>query len=298
MSVTTESVRGRVISAYRAVQQDVAEREAATAEQQPVDETPIALHQLLDRPPQSWNGGEKALRTVPVAVAFEEHLGRELADWKINVMAGLDAYINCADDSIDSRPNSTVEQVELEFNKAQALRMVYEHVPQEHQNEAFTHISNYLTDVYSIPGAEPAMVEHIQARDNGPDIEAAADLYEHQARDIDGFIEIAAVGTNLDGSYDRLKNDLRTYRAHNLLFDDIVDVEQDLDDGDRSAIIALTEKYPDGEQLSSYVDTLYEDFEYSEESNGEYREQLKALENRPERMNQELSDLLPIVTEY
>jgi len=140
----------------------------------------------------------------------------------------------------------------------------------------------YLTDLFQIPIVEQNAVETIQtATDHEKAVNAAHRCYAYRARDIDAFARIPAHIYNPDEpTTEQLISDLHTYRARQLLFKDIRDVERGLHD-DPTPVIAFMEQAPDAPTVRDTVEDLYRSFNYSDASAGVYQQQLAGQEHRP-----------------
>ena len=124
--------------------------------------------------------------------------------------------------------------------------LLAEHSPPDARDKIRDRLRDCVTALFQIPLVEQRLFALMaDAADEHQRHKAATQIYVYRSRDIDAFADITALVTELTAeSTQRLRHDLRTYRARRLLFKDIRDVERDLRDDDMTPVIHLL-KYHD-----------------------------------------------------
>ncbi|THE64614.1 hypothetical protein D8Y22_11905 [Salinadaptatus halalkaliphilus] len=237
------------------------------------------LSGVVDR----WSDARKSLRTIPTANVYARELD-DLPDQSIlRILVGLDAEVNALDDIIDTEDLSTERRVALTANAAFASMLIAESVPTAHREAIATVLREYFTALFQIPLVEARLFEQVRnASTKTGQREATREIYAYRARDIDAFARIPALVFGLDEqTKQRIISDLRTYRAHRLLYKDIHDVSRDLADDDMTPVIALLTAYDSIETIMAKVEQIYDHFEYTATGETRYRDVLIELEEPP-----------------
>jgi len=250
------------------IQEDISEREEMLDENLDIDT--FGLNKLLDDIAGQWRKGEKSIRAHPVSNVLS-------TDTKVNnslqtSLVGLDALINCLDDIIDTENLTDEEKITYTANVAFSIPQIMK--GSNEVDESYQIFSNYWTDIFQIPVVEERLNKKIEnSKSKQKAIEAALKSYEYRARDIDIFTRIGYQLTEPDLPKDQLIDDLRTYRARELLVKDIKDIERDKKDNDPTPIIKIL----DNENYrNSLIEEIYEKMSY--ESEQEYQEILEYME--------------------
>ncbi|WP_336134380.1 hypothetical protein [Natronomonas amylolytica] len=275
---------------YATLAEDVAGREERLQEELPI-ETTAEIHTHLRSVVNDWETGRKSLRTVPVCSAYAHELDRPLGDSLKRLLTGLDASINVLDDIIDTQDLSPRARIGLTVNAGFSAVLLAEHSPPDARNEIRDRLRDYFTALFQIPLVEQRLFASMaDTEDEHRRHEAATQIYAYRSRDIDAFADIAAIVTdpNVEAEQ-RLRRDLRTYRARRLLLKDIRDVERDLRDDDMTPVIYLLQHHETTGDVLDAVTDLYRRFSYSEDGNKRYGETLRELEKVPDDLHSVLS---------
>jgi len=276
---------------YVDLAEDISAREERLREELPI-ETTAEIHTHLRSVVDDWETGRKSLRTVPVCAVYAHELDRPLGESLKHLLTGLDASVNVLDDIIDTQDLSPQVRIGLTVNAAFSAVLLAEHCPPDERNEIRERLRDYFTALFQIPLVEQRLFATMAAAEDGNRRhQAAKQIYAYRSRDIDAFTNIAAVVTDLNGETEqRLRHDLRTYRARRLLFKDIRDVERDLRDDDMTPVVHLLQHHDTIEDVLDAVTDLYRRFSYSEEGNERYGEILGELETAPDDLHSVLSE--------
>lgn len=268
---------------YTEVADEIFADEESLRNEMPIDTTAgIAEH--LTEVVDHWSDDHKSLRTTPTTNAYACEL-HDPPDASIQrVLVGLDAEVNVLDDIIDTKDLPTERRVALTANAAFASMLIAESAPQAHRETVATVLREYFTALFQIPLVEERLFEKMRdATTPTARREATREIYEYRARDIDAFARIPALVAGLDEQpKQRLLSDLRTYRAHRLLFKDIHDIPRDLEDDDTTPIIALLNTYDSIETITTKIEQIYDTFEYTTTGEPRYGDVLTELEGAPD----------------
>lgn len=268
---------------YEELCTEIGDRERALVEDVPGNSV-FGLEETLQRTVRRWQNGTKSFRALPVAEAYEAYLNDDLSDGIKRALVGLDANINILDDIIDTTDLGTEEKVAMTANAAFSSVLAFGSIPHDHQQAMVEASYQYLTELFQIPHVEQYTHHQLEATE-APDeaLDTIIDSYAYRARDINGFAHIPATQYNIpEADAARIQHDLKTYRAHQLVFKDLHDVERDLRDDDPTPITVALEHYDDPDAVVKLVETVYDDFQYSEEGEQTYGDRLIALENQPD----------------
>lgn len=270
---------------YNRFVEDVERREEKLEHDIPELDECIGVSDMLLRPPKTWEEGDKSLRTLPVLDAYREEIEGVSKETK-ELLVGLDANINVLDDIIDTRTLEKHEKVELTANTAFSALLAYRNVPEEHAEEFSQMALQYLTELFQIPLVERETIETIESTEDRKEvIEAAKRAYSYRARDIDVFAKAPALLNNLSTTdEERISEDLRTFRAKQLVVKDVHDVERDLEDRDITPVIKIMESYEESEAFH-IIKNIISSFQYSDEGDESYAE---ALSNRLKPFDEQL----------
>ncbi|WP_436907471.1 hypothetical protein [Halosimplex marinum] len=276
---------------YADLAKDVSVREERLREELPI-ETTAEIHTHLHSTVDDWETGRKSLRTAPVCTAYAHELDRPIEESLKKLLAGLDANVNVLDDVIDTRDLSPQLRIGLTVNAAFSAVLLAEHCPSDARDEIRDLLRDYFTALFQIPLVEQRLFASMAAAtDEAQRHEAATQIYAYRSRDIDAFTDIAAVVTELNTeTKQRLRRDLRTYRARRLLFKDIRDVERDLRDDDTTPVIHLLQHHDTTELVFDAVTDLYHRFSYSEAGSEQYGQILRELETAPDDLHSLLGE--------
>jgi hypothetical protein len=272
---------------YQELADDVRMREQALADEVPVDAT-AKLAALLEQVVTDWESGRKSLRAVPVLTVYQNHLDEPVSDDIKCLLTGLDALINVLDDIVDTPDAPTKLRIRLAFNAAIAPPLFWRHVPPVHTDELGDLLMQYLVEVFQIPLVENKLLDRFQAADSRRQrLQTARELYAYRARVIGAFAKIPAVVHDVDAeTTSRIVGDLCAFRARQLLFKDIHDVERDVRDDDETPVSWLLEHEFEMAMITSFISDLYGEFSYSEAGREAYGELLYLLEGHPEDVEQ------------
>jgi len=261
---------------YDELVKDVERREKDLQENdQAIDEV-TGVSRLLKRPPETWENDQKSLRTAPSVFVYEE-AGHQVDKSTRELLTGLDASINVLDDIIDSKDLGKRERVELTANAAFSGMMSFSNTPDEYRDEVQDMVTQYLTELFQIPMIEEEEIGKIrQAEDVNDAIEPSRESYSYRARDIDAFARIPSLFN--DKEYpNSLTEDLRSFRARELIIKDIHDVARDLNDNDITPVIELMNKAESKQEAYDAVESLIDSFDYTAQGREEYGAKLDQM---------------------
>lgn len=276
---------------YRELADEVTTREQVLANELPVD-TPANVATYLKEVVTDWQSGRKSLRNVPVLTVYHTYLDGTVSEGLTRLLTGLDALINVLDDFVDT-PNAPTEmRIRFAFNAAIAPTLLWQHAPPNHVAELGDLLMQYLVEIFQIPLVERELLAQFQTADSRPErLRTAHALYAYRACDIAAFARIPAIVHDVDAeTTEQLVADLCAFRARQLLFKDIHDVERDLHDDDETPVLWLLTHESEVAEIESFVTDLYGGFPYSEAGREAYGEQLGVLEGRPEDLEQLLTE--------
>lgn len=261
---------------YDELVKDVERREKDLQENdQAIDEV-TGVSRLLKRPPETWENDQKSLRTAPSVFVYEE-AGHQVDKSTRELLTGLDASINVLDDIIDSKDLGKRERVELTANAAFSGMMSFSNTPDEYRDEVQDMVTQYLTELFQIPMIEEEEIGKIRQAEHVNDaIEPSRESYSYRARDIDAFARIPSLFN--DKEYpNSLTEDLRSFRARELIIKDIHDVARDLNDNDITPVIELMNKAESKQEAYDAVESLIDSFDYTAQGREEYGAKLDQM---------------------
>jgi len=279
---------------------DTVEERERRLEQDILHGESFGVHTSLERSLQAWKEGRKSLRTLPVIQAYEAVLNDPVADTVKRTLTGLDATINVLDDIIDTRTLEKPEKIELTANVAFAGMLAFTNIPAHYQDRAVDTITQYLTELFQIPLVENRTVTTIQNTTSVDEIvQAASRCYAYRARDIDAFATLPGILHEVDDERrTQLVDDLRVYRAHELIYKDIADVPIDLRDADLTPTIAIMEQSSDPSIVERCLIRIHDQFTYSTASQGVYRQELLSLEREPDDLTKRIVEQMDVVAQH
>ena len=261
---------------YGELVKDVERREKDLQENDQAIDDVTGVSRLLKRPPETWENDQKSLRTAPSVFVYEE-AGHQVDESTRELLTGLDASINVLDDIIDSKDLGKRERVELTANAAFSGMMSFSNTPDEYRDEVQDMVTQYLTELFQIPMIEEEEIGNIrQAEDVNDAIEPSRESYSYRARDIDAFARIPSLFN--DKEYpNSLTQDLRSFRARELIIKDIHDVARDLNDNDITPVIELMNKAESKQEAYDAVESLIDSFDYTAQGREEYGAKLDQM---------------------
>ncbi|WP_323190687.1 hypothetical protein [Halostella sp. PRR32] len=281
---------------YEDLARDVFDREEQLRKELPI-ETTAGISTHLSGVADDWKTGHKSLRTLPVCNVFACQRSQPLGDPLKRLLTSLDASVNVLDDIIDTQELSTESRIALTVNAAFSATLLAENCPPDIRSEVCSRLRNYFTALFQIPLVEQQLFESLRDAETKQQRQRTAEeIYAYRSRDIDAFVRIAAVVSELDPEYEQqLLRDLRTYRAHRLLFKDIYDVERDLTDDDMTPVVYLLQQYDSIESVVGTVEGLYRRFSYSDRGSQQYGDILCELEDPPSDLHSSLQEKKKLV---
>lgn len=277
---------------YGELVEDVRQREQELQREE-LDSEAAGVAGLLERPIETWADDEKSLRTAPVIVAYDES-GVGVEEDTREILTGLDASINVLDDIIDTGDLGKQEKVELTANAAFSGMLAFGGAPAEYQGEVRDVVTQYLTELFQIPMVEERELSQIREADSVEEaMEPSRTSYAYRARDMDAFSQMPSVMNDMDYP-NSLTEDLRTFRAKELIAKDVHDVPRDLEDGDITPVVELM-RMADSEGAYDAVNELMQSFEYTDEGQEAYGEELDQM--LPEFNRTSFNDFVEMVDE-
>lgn len=259
-----ELEKDKLIEKYLDIQMQIRGREKELEKRLNIDTVGIddSLNELEER----WRSGRKSLRSFPTIKLLEYH-GDTDEDLE-EILTSFDAIINCLDDIIDTENLSKENKIVYTSNIAFSTSRIADFNLQD--EETHDYLIDYWTDIFQIPSVEEKLNNEIRESETRSEmIEAGIESYSYRAKDIDIFSDIGYNLTNLNTTKNVLDEDLRTYRARELLRKDIKDIERDRQDDDLTPVIEILENAEDSEYL---LKEIYDSFEYEEDVHREILE--------------------------
>lgn len=250
------------------------------------EEDSFGVNKLLERPPNTWSSGQKSLRSEAVVPVYEEFLDRELPKSIKKSLVGFDAYINSLDDIIDTGDLDEMEKVELTANTAFSGMMAFLNTT-ENNAKVNGMTVKYLSELFQIPMVEQEAINDIRETDNESEVlDAAVRSYEYRSRDMDWFAKLPMKELGFDD--EDIVNDLRDYRAVELLVKDLYDIPRDLEDGQITPAMLIMSKFSQEDSVD-LIESLYDRLDY--DADNSYGEEL-------DRFKPEKSEINELVSEF
>lgn len=234
-------------------------------------------------PFERWERADESSRAVPALVALAHEVpAPDPADARAvtRVLVGLDALVTALDEFVDTATLDRDERTALAATLALAARLAFSAVPDPARAAAVSsELSTYLLETARIPAVEGSLRERLAGTEGDETLAALRSVYAARARDVTAFASVPAIVYGLDSATtDRLAADLRTHRAHSLLFDDVRDVARDRRDGIQTPVRWLLATEADLATVTAHLESLSAAFDYS---GAGYCESLRALEAAP-----------------
>lgn len=278
---TTSEAEESVYTTIVDLVDDLAEREAVVDADIPEGYETAGVDDHLRRPLEQWETGEKPIRTVPAIHVWEAIREERLPEQVERLLTGLDVVVTAMDDVVDTPSPSKRERITLTAVIAFSGLLSFSNIPERVCGAVTDELTQYLLEIAQIPAVERETIRRLNAAKTVADeIETARFCYAYRARDIDAFATVPALVFDVDPG--PVLEDLRTFRARELLYEDVVDVERDLEDRNDSPYLRLARKHGDVDAVRRRFEALLEAFSYSEQAAGDYRERLLDLEDPPE----------------
>ena len=223
----------------------------------------FGVNELLERPPNTWSSGKKSLRSEAVVPVYESFLDDELPREVKKSLVGFDAYINSLDDIIDTDELDEMEKVELTANTAFSGMMAFFNTDNSSGVDEMT--INYLSELFQIPMVEQRAINNMRDTDNKEEVlNAAANSYEYRSRDMDWFARLPK--QEVGSENENIVEDLRDYRAIELLVKDLYDIPRDLEDNQVTPAMLIMSKFSQEESIE-LIETLYDRLDYDVDDN-------------------------------
>lgn len=278
---------------YRSLERRVRSREEVVSESPPdgVETGLESVAESLSLPVELWTSGAKPTRTVPALVAYERHLDGETFDSVLDVLVGLDVLVTMLDEFIDTADAGARHRTDLAINTAFASLLSFTSVPAGDQERVVGTITDFLVRTARIPATERAVQKRLASVDD-PDraMELMRFSYATRSRDISAFGRIPAIVHDVDArAASRIVDDLETYRAHYLLFDDIRDVREDRRNGTETPATWVLATSETPEEALGRLGEIFAAFEYSQTP---YRATLRDLEQEPAELLETVRDAM------
>jgi len=279
---------------------DTVEEHERVLEHDILDGDAFGVHTSLERPLQSWETGRKSFRTCPVLQVYEAVRDDPISDAVKRTLTGLNATINVLDDIIDTRNLEKPDKIKLTANVAFAGMLAFTNIPASQRDRVVDTIIQYLTELFQIPLVEARSLTAIQEATSIDEIvQASSTCYAYRSRDINAFATLSGILHGMDDELlSQLADDLRVYRAHELIFKDITDIQVDLRDGDPTPIIAIIEHSSHPRKVEHFITRIYDQFEYSNVSRDIYRQELRSLEREPDDLTEQIAEQMDIVGQH
>lgn len=286
----------RTTAAYEAFVCDLDERERAVGRELPLGAATAGVADRLETPLEQWETGNKPNRVVPAVVAIEAE-GDTVSPALLRLLVGLDVAITALDDLVDEGDLERTERFQLAVVATFGTLLSS---AGESPCEG-TAVSDALVDYYlsmaQTPAVERTVADELAAATTSRrELACSIRAYAYRAEDVAAFVTIPARVLEIeDETTARLLSDLRTFRARQLLYDDLRDVETDLADGIETPIVYLLRTSTDEAAVLERLEAIVGAFPYSATGAGRYGAALTALERRPDDLVELVSDGLALI---
>lgn len=262
---------------YRSFADEV---EAVEAEiESPIDEL-SAVGDALRKSAENIAAEHRTARTTAAINAYHRIVDRPIPEPIISSLTGLDVVINAADDVIDVRPLTDDRRFECCSN------LLFGHVLLIDELGFSDELAGVLVEYYTALAQVPIVERRLQQRleratERTTELALARRVYEYDSVDIEAFAKIPGIELELDPEHVAdVVDDLRTFRARHLLFEDIRHVERTANHGDTNpAMYFLRTRSPDAS--AQCLRAVASSFTYADDA-AEYVDRLRILERRPE----------------
>lgn len=279
--------REMLASVFTEFAEDIEVLETRLAEEVPGG-SPQGIYRSLERVRDGLQSGERTMRahsSINVCARVSDTpIGADL----MRALVALDAKVNAVDDVIDTRRLDRRQKTHLMTVVGFSDLLLIENLPVQHVSEVAKIQRRYSVELAQIPIVEHRLLERLRSATSREErLDATITIYSYRARDIRAFAEIPAVVSKLDPMVvDRVVDDLLTFRARYLLFEDFRHVERDLGDGYENPIMALFHAGSDRQEIDWIVRELLTWFQYSTWAVGRYADLLANLERRPDEIEE------------
>lgn len=275
--------RERVGERLEEIISDAREREEYLIENELPGDS-IGLPDIISGITDDWDSDRKSVRTVPVANSYEALENEPAPDEMLDILVGLDIYINSQDDAIDEESQSKYDRAVKSARSSHAIPMLIPEDGEVSARKIAGTLQRYFHDLYQIPQIEGEVIENLE---NGEDVvdnvfrEAA-----YRGNGISGFSGIAMHYSNADADEkQQFVEDSIAFRGKELLYKDIHDVGRDLQDGDETPMIWLLRNY-NVPEARNMLEEAFDRFEY--EGGGPHVDVFRQYEPDLDRLEKDL----------
>jgi len=198
---------------------------------------------------EKWKSGKKYLRTLSVIKAFPKYPMNSL-----NLSISIDAMINIFDDLFDENLEKHIKN----FYLVEIFRMLANYHYQEFDENLRFYVGNYFNKLIMIALLERHFYDLIKiGKKDDYLLKNAAHVYDVRSLDIDIFVEIPLMASNIIQFKDDLLKVARIFRALELIKKDFLDVEYDLENGQETLFTMFWNRKIDLRNLISKLTDLY-----------------------------------------
>lgn len=247
-----EEVKGRAIKTYK-------KRIERIKEKNSTKDREVEIERFLEDSVNDWENSRKASRTTSTIFFLQKKIGRKIEDKElIRTLTSLDAQVNALDDLIDKNLGKE-EKVKIAAQVAYAGIFTWSSVSVERKNLIQEILINYFDHLFQIPKIEEKKLAEMRKANKEDDlIQAAADSYRLRAEDITAFAKISASFLEIDEN--SLLDEIKNFRAREMISIDIQDIERDLEENDPTPVIFLLQNYQKDEAMR-IIDRIKEKFQ-------------------------------------
>lgn len=214
------------------------------------DKLPILLYKdILSKSMQvvtnNWRTQKKYCRTLFVMKILENEYSKKNLSTSIN----LDAMINILDDLFD-------ENLDLQRRKLyilEYLRIFPNFIETYNEDASREQIASYFNKLITLAMAEQSYLNQIKSTSDLDEIiKTSAELLITRAMDIDVFANLGVSGKKWSGEQlKNYRNNIRIFRALNILKKDLLDIQDDLEKNQESLVTFIYQNRSD--ELDKYL---------------------------------------------
>ena len=274
---------------YRTVREDVRDTEGA-GPTPPVDIDTATPTASLGLPLELWESGAKPSRAAAGLLVTDPHLSQSERRLVEPILVGLDVLIAMLDESIDTRAGSDHGRLDLAVNIAFGSLLSFSTIPDRLTEPVVDQLQRYFVTVAKIPVVEHRVQKRLATVESpAAGMDLVRSCYAYRAWDISAFGQIPALVAGLgDDTAGRLVSDLRAYRARYLLFDDVRDVQEDVEHGTETPVVWLLRTCDSPAAVERRLFEIYRTFTYVDTDRGAL---LGGLEREPPTLSEDLEAL-------
>lgn len=285
------TTRAEVEAIYRSVVDGTRRVEVRLDSDLPVGVDIPSVAADLTLPLDAWRDEWKRARSIPALVAVDALVDRPRGDSVARTLVGLDVLVSMLDEFIDTASSDAHRRGVLATNTAFGSFLSFSNVPESCHGLVW----EFLVECAQIPAIERSIGNRLETVEGELPTELLVTSYRVRSRDIAGFGRIPATAYEINPDSARtLVADLRTYRAHELIFDDIRDARSDIADGIETPVTWLLRTLDSPTAVAEILAYIYSRFRFIDRGN---RDRLRRLERPPTDVCATIADAMDAVDE-